>query len=159
MAVIAFRMLHAMTASTARPPGVLARRPSPMIVLYRKKVFSTGTGRLVEGDCVVGRIRGDSRDVVGHGLDQLDACRRVIDRRVRERMSDDHTGWIDTQMEFLPPARAPASMFRRRPFTLADDRQARAVDDELKAGAPGNAPQRKVEVLAATGQRRVIWRP
>ncbi len=38
-------------------------------------------------------------------------------------------------------------MFRRRPFTLADDRQARAVDDELKAGAPGNAPQRKVEVL------------
>ena len=62
-------------------------------------------------------------------------------------------------MEFLPPARAPASVFRRRPFPLADDRQARAVDDELQAGAPGNGPQRKVEVLATTGERRVIRRP
>ena len=50
-------------------------------------------------------------------------------------------------------------MFRRRPFTLADHRQARAVDDEMKAGAPWNAPQRQGEVLAPTGQRRVIGRP
>ena len=41
MAVIAFSTLHATTASTVRPPGVLARRPSPMIDLYRKKAFST----------------------------------------------------------------------------------------------------------------------
>ena len=39
MAVIAFSTLHATTASTVRPPGVLARRPSPMIDLYRKKAF------------------------------------------------------------------------------------------------------------------------
>ena len=34
MSVIAFSTLHATTASTVRPPGVLARRPSPMIDLY-----------------------------------------------------------------------------------------------------------------------------
>ncbi len=41
MSVIAFSTLHATTASTVRPPGVLARRPSPMIDLYLKKAFST----------------------------------------------------------------------------------------------------------------------
>ena len=41
MSVIAFSMLHASTTSVVRPPGVLARRPSPMIALYRKKAFST----------------------------------------------------------------------------------------------------------------------
>ena len=39
--VIRFRMLHASTASVARPPGERARRRPPMIDLYRKKVFST----------------------------------------------------------------------------------------------------------------------
>ena len=34
-------MLHASSASTVRPPGVLARRASPMIDLYRKRAFST----------------------------------------------------------------------------------------------------------------------
>ena len=61
-------------------------------------------------------------------------------------------------MEFLPPARAASSMFRSRPFTLANNRQARAVDDEMKACAPWNAPQCEVEVLATSGQRRVIRR-
>ena len=41
MSVIAFSMLHASSASTVRPPGVLARRLSPMIDLYLKIVFST----------------------------------------------------------------------------------------------------------------------
>ncbi len=50
-------------------------------------------------------------------------------------------------------------MFRRSPFPLADNRQASAVDDEMKACAPWNAPKRQVEVLATTGQRRVIRRP
>ena len=74
-------------------------------------------------------------------------------------MSDDHAGLIDTHMELLPPARATVSMFRSSPFALADNRQARAVDDEMKACAPWNAPKRQVEVLATTGQRRVIRRP
>ena len=50
-------------------------------------------------------------------------------------------------------------MFRRGPFTLAGNRQARAVDDEMKACRPGNAPKREIEVLATAGQRRVIGRP
>ncbi len=69
----------------------------------------------------------------------------------RERVRDDHTGVIDPHMEFLPAARATASMFRRRPFTLADNRQARAVDDEMKAGVLWNVPKRQVEVLASPG--------
>ena len=62
-------------------------------------------------------------------------------------------------MEFLPPARATASMFRSGPFTRAGNRPASAVDDEMKACAPWNAPKPSVEVLATTGQRRVIRRP
>ena len=93
------------------------------------------TGRIVAANRVVGCVRGDARDVVVDGLDQLDARRRVIARRVRERVSDDHPGVINTHMECLPPARATASMFRRGPFTRAGNRQASAVDDERKAGA------------------------
>jgi len=80
------------------------------------------TGRIVEGNRVVGRVPGNPRDVGDDGLDQLDARRRVIDRRLCERVRDDHTGVINTHMEFLPPARATASMFRSRPFTLASNR-------------------------------------
>ena len=43
--VIRLRMLHAITASVTRPPGERARRPPPMIALYRKKAFSTLTCR------------------------------------------------------------------------------------------------------------------
>ena len=74
-------------------------------------------------------------------------------------MSDDHAGVIDTHMEFFPPARATAPVFRSSPFTLADDRQTRAVDDEIEACARWNVPKRQVEVLATTGQCRVIRRP
>ena len=41
MSVIAFSIWHASCASTVLPPGVLARRPSPMIDVYLKKAFST----------------------------------------------------------------------------------------------------------------------
>ena len=52
-----------------------------------------------------------------------------------EGVRDDHAGRIDTQMQLLPASRATASMFRSRPFPFADNRQARAIDDEMTAGA------------------------
>ena len=39
--VIRFKTLHASRASARCPPAARARRPAPMIVLYRKKAFST----------------------------------------------------------------------------------------------------------------------
>jgi hypothetical protein len=39
--VIRLRVLHARTASLPRPAGLRARRPSPMINLYRKNGLST----------------------------------------------------------------------------------------------------------------------
>ena len=41
MAVIVLSMLHVSSVSAVRPPGVLARRPSPIIDLYRKNALST----------------------------------------------------------------------------------------------------------------------
>ena len=90
------------------------------------------TGRIVAATRVVGCVRGDARAGVVDGLDQRDARRRVIDRRVRERVRDDHTGVINTHMECLPPARATASMLRSGPFTRTGNRQASAVDEEMK---------------------------
>ena len=101
------------------------------------------TGRIVEANRVVGGVRGDARDVVVDGLDPLDARRRVIARRGRARVRDDHTGVINTHRECLPPARATASMFRSGPFTRAGNRQASAVDDEMKACAPWNGCLRR----------------
>ena len=41
MSGIAFSLVPASCASTVLPPGVLARRPSPMIDVDLKKAFST----------------------------------------------------------------------------------------------------------------------
>ena len=51
-------------------------------------------------------------------------------------------------MKLLPTTRAVASMFRRRPFTFTHSREPGTVDDEMCAGASGEAVKRKVEVLA-----------
>ena len=39
-------------------------------------------------------------------------------------------------------------MFRRGPFTLAHDRESRAVDNEMQVGTCGGATKREVEMLA-----------
>ena len=51
--------------------------------------------------------------------------------------------WLNArqvEMELLPAPAAATSMLRRSPFTLADDRQTTAVDDEVKARALWHAP-------------------
>ena len=42
----------------------------------------------------------------------------------------------------------PSSMFHSGPFTLAHDRESRAVHEEMQAGTCGGATQRKIEMLA-----------
>ena len=84
--------------------------------------------------------------------------RRVVDARLRQGPGDDHTRSVDTEMQLLPASPPPSSMFRRGPFTLAHDREARAVDNEMPAGTRGGATQREVEMLATPGERGVIGR-
>ena len=117
------------------------------------------TGRIVEGDRVVGRVPGHRRDVVVDRRDQLDASRHVIECGLGEGVRDDHAGRVDTQVELLPATAAATSMLRRSPCTLADARQATAVDDEVKARARWYAPSRAIEVPATAGHGRVIGRP
>ena len=120
---------------------------------------ASGVGCLVEGERVVGRVRRDRPRAAGHGLDQIEARTRVIHRGIGQRLSDDHSRLVDSQMKLLPPPPPASSVFRRRPLTLADHRQASAGDEEVQGGAPGNASECEVEMLPAPGQRRVVGRP
>ena len=120
---------------------------------------ASGVGCLVEGERVVGSVRRDRPRAAGNGLDQIDARTRVIHRGIGQRLSDDHSRLVDSQMKLLPPTPPASSVFRRRPLTLADQRQASAVDEEVQGGAPGNASECEVEMLPAPGQRRVVGRP
>ena len=120
---------------------------------------ASGVGCLVEGERVVGRVRRDRPRAAGNGLDQIEARTRVIHRGSGQRLSDDHSRLVDSQMKLLPPPPPASSVFRRRPLTLADHRQASAVDEEVQGGAPGNASECEVEMLPAPGQRRVVGRP
>ena len=113
---------------------------------------ASGVGCLVEGERVVGRVRRDRPRAAGHGLDQIEARTRVIHRGSGQRLSDDRSRLVDSQMKLLPPPPPASSVFRRRPLTLADHRQASAVDEEVQGGAPGNASEREVEMLPAPGQ-------
>ena len=116
---------------------------------------ASGVGCLVEGERVVGSVRRDRPRAAGNGLDQIDARTRVIHREIGQRLSDDHSRVVDSQMKRLPPTPPASSVFRRRPLTLADQRQASAVDDEVQGGAPGNASECEVEMLPAPDS--VVW--
>ena len=91
---------------------------------------ASGVGCLVEGERVVGSVRRDRPRAAGNGLDQIDVRTRVIHRGIGQRLSDDHSRLVDSQMKLLPPTPPASSVFRRRPLTLADHRQASAVDEE-----------------------------
>ena len=79
------------------------------------------TGRIVECDGVVGRIRGHARDIPDHLLDQTDARRCVIGCRLSDRLGYDHAGAVDTEMQLLPATLAAVPVFRCGPLALADD--------------------------------------
>ena len=67
------------------------------------------------------------------GVDQFDGRRRVVDSGLGQRVGDDDTRSVDTQMEFLPASFAVSSVFRSSPLPFAQDREPRAVDDEMHA--------------------------
>ena len=71
-------------------------------------------------------------------------------------MRDDDTRAVDTQMALLPASFAVSSVFRSSSFPFAQDREPRAVDDEVHACPRRHAIKLEVEVLAAPGERRVI---
>ena len=54
----------------------------------------------------------------------------------------------------LPASPPPSSMFHSGLFTLAHDREARAVDEEMQAGTCGGATQRKIERAGHAGR---VW--
>ena len=69
------------------------------------------------------------------------------DRRVPEERVL-HAGLPMIARRLLPASPPTSSMFHSSPFTLAHDRESRAVDEEMQAGTCGGATQRKIEMLA-----------
>ena len=109
----------------------------------------------IERDRVVGSIPRDA----GHGAsrrpDQIDAHRRVIDRRLGQRMRDDHTGPVDTQVQLLPASPATYAVFRGGPFAFTDNGQTRAVDDEMQWPGGRDGARRAIQLLTPARERRV----
>ena len=73
---------------------------------------ASGVGCPVEGERVVGSVRRDRPRAAGNGLDQTDARTRVIHRGIGQRLSDDHSRVVDSQMKLLPPTPPASSVFR-----------------------------------------------
>ena len=65
---------------------------------------------------------------------------------------------MHTKMELLPAVSAASPVFRGGPFSLAHNREPRAINDEMDAFVWRNSMKRKVEALAPPGERRVIGR-
>ena len=107
------------------------------------------TGCIVEGDRVVGRVRGDAGDVAVDRPDQRDGRRRIVDRRLGQRLGDDDTKLVDAHVKLSPAPLATSSMFRCGPFAFAPDRESRAVDDQMEASVRRDSSTREVEALAS----------
>ena len=125
---------------------------------WHHNLRATRTRGIVEGDRVVGGVRRDARHVAVDRRDQIDARRRVIERRLGQDFGDDHTRSVDRNMELLPATRAASAVFRGGPFAFADYRESRAVDDEVHGFAPWDSTKGELEVLAAPRERRMIGR-
>src|SRR5262249_50764285 len=143
---------RAIASARPRPPS---RRPG-RLGGWHHDPRATRTRGIIEGYRVVGRIPRDADDAALNCLNQLDGCRRVIDSGLGQRVRDDDTRAVDTQMELLPASLAVSSVFRSSPLPFAQDREHRAVDDEMHAFACRDSIKREVEVLAAPGKCRVI---
>ena len=117
---------------------------------------ASGTGHVIERDGVVRRIRGHARNVPAHLLDQTDAGPRIIGRWLRDRLSDDDASSVNTEMELLPATLSTLPVFRRSPLALTDDRQAGAIDDEVKRPLHRGETEGEIEVLTPPRERRVI---
>ena len=140
------RVLHAGLPMVARrllpaSPAYLLDRQDRVITGARPRAVSRHVGR-------TRRRNHDGRATRTGGLDQRDASRRAVDTCLRQGPGDDHARSVDTEMPLLPASPPPSSMFHSGPFTLAHDREARAVDEEMQAGTCGGATQRKIEMLA-----------
>ncbi len=109
----------AIARTRARSPSRHLRGP------YRRHHHPrvTGARGLIERARVVRRIPCDAGDVAGHP-DQLDAHGCIIDRRLRQRMRDDHARAVDTQRELLAAShrvpRAPCVAAAHSPAPTRD---------------------------------------
>ena len=91
-------------------------------------------------------------------LDCLRRSHHLIRLPLRKGLGATDARSIDAEVELLPAAFALAPMLCCRPFAFANDRESSAVDDEMDGFARGDSTEPDVEVLAATRERRVIWR-
>ena len=150
--------LHAPDCSIANTgPGGAARQRRGSRRRHHDPCAPVGR-RVIEGDRVVGRIRGHARDVAGDARHQTDAGRGVIRGRLRARLSDDDTGAVDTEMQLLPAPLPAAAVFGGGPFALAEARQARAVDDEMHRLLDRDVIERDLERLAPPRERCMVRR-
>ena len=164
--MVARRLLPLPSSDVLHPPDrpIASTRPrSPSghtcrFGRWHHNLRATRTRGIVEGDRVVGGVRRDARHVAVDRRDQIDARRRVIERRLGQDFGDDHTRSVDRNMELLPATRAASAVFRGGPFAFADYRESRAVDDEVHGFAPWDSTKGELEVLAAPRERRLIGR-
>lgn len=75
---------------------------------------------------------------------------------VRERLGDDDALGINAEVQLPPPANALPTVFCGGPLPLADDRQARAVHDEMERAGLALRAQGNVEILPATRECGVV---
>ena len=103
------------------------RRPSR----WNDDLRTAGNDGLVDPDPVVRRIGRETRDAFLHSIDQIETGLRVVGIPVGQHLRDDHTRSIDAEVQLLPPAFSLSSMLRGSPLAFADDREPRAIDDEV----------------------------
>ncbi|AMY09526.1 hypothetical protein LuPra_02743 [Luteitalea pratensis] len=111
---------------------------------------------LIEGDRVVGRVRRDAGDPTGRRANQVNAHGRVIGRRLGQRVRDDHSGAVDTQMQLLPASRATSAMFRCGPLAFPPSLKDRAVDDQMQRSLRREVTHCDVQPLTPSRERLLV---
>ena len=81
---------------------------------------------------------------------------RVISVPVGQHLGNDHAIAIDSKVHLLPSPLSSFAMLRRRPFAFSDNREPRAIDDEIKGPGALDEIQLNVDMLTSPGQSCVV---
>ena len=87
---------------------------------------------------------------------EIETCPGVVYIAVRQGLRDDHTRTIDTEVELLPASFSLIAVLGGCPFAFANDRESRAIDDEMDGLVSTGTTKPDIEVLASSRKRRVV---
>ncbi len=114
-----------------------------------------GSG-IIDRERVIGCIGREARHVIRKAIDEINTHPRVVGTSVSQRLSNDHSRSINSEMELFPGTLATSTVLGCRPLAFAEDGQPSAVDEQMDRFLDWNEIQADIEALTTPREGGVV---